>query len=387
MGLTDRVPRPLRALGGRLRLIAKRATNPTVLWGVVIVAVTRINDLWSFATITVPGFIRTITGLSLPDLGTVWSVASSVGTLVGLLFIAGGLWRASQPELTEQPAESTPKLGGGSASDAAPANALAADLTATSVQAPKPGTPNSLAMRPTTKRDPDHRLPPSLTNEPEDSPHKLDFRAERDKLIGRGLTLLDDLADVPTTAGHTVEQEWEKKITGYRFACRGHHERWWKGIKYGPAATAGTPLPPPPWRSSHRDRITAHLAWTVEYGWGCDVVVKVTSAEDTRDAHQEIRDLITDGNGYAERLRGLDLEVDDPEPTEGDVAQLLADAAEWVETARDVDAYWFPPAGLLGSNLVGDALRMVNIPVRQPIWRQQAVRAVEGQLAVLGSRL
>lgn len=249
----------------------------------------------------------------------------------------------------------------------------------------KPGSPNSLAIRPATKREAAHRLPRSLAGEPEDSPHRLDFCKQREKLVGRGLALLEELSEVPTDAAHAAQLEWQAKISRYRNVCRDHHYKWWSGVNYAPFANVGAPLAPPAWRGPDRDRITAHLAWALEYGWGCDETPgpTVTSADDTRDARDAFRDLIAQGEDFSARLRGLDLEIDDPEPIEGDVAELLWRANNWVHDAQELDAYWYPPApGLAGMGLAS-AIQAMNIPVRAPVWRQRAVQAVDSQLAVL----
>lgn len=111
--------------------------------------------------------------------------------------------------------------------------------------------------------------------------------------------------------------------------------------------------------------------------------------EDARNAKAELGDLVAEGEGYADRLRALDLDPkDDGYQLEDE--KLVKDAEAWLPRSAEVEDYWYAPAitsiaRMMRSGMFDDSGS--KNPVRRPVWRQKLVNRIEARLDDLRAHL
>jgi len=123
--------------------------------------------------------------------------------------------------------------------------------------------------------------------------------------------------------------------------------------------------------------------------------------DDARNFKVELDEAIEDGKAIADRLRALDLPLDQPQPFTTERAEAADDARVWCLMADELKAYWIgqvvpSPGGSGGifGILSGMGIRgqttweefQERTPVPSPQWRRDWVRRVEFRLEDLRPR-
>lgn len=273
-----------------------------------------------------------------------------------------------------------------------------------------PESADNLALRPPRSRN----VPPDVWIESQ----RETWCKARASLIIDGRKLLKELQAVPFDAPPSVNDKFHPRMIRWENAFLALIKTYWEDNNpqsvVGVARAAGSIYEStaigPEWARTKAGLVGAPLAWLEDQPNDCllakaeetpkpvekgPVLVLRTDARsaDAQEARKVLADLADKGDGYAHRLRALELDAsDDGYLPEDEV--LVKDAEQWMKDSNAAIAYWFAPARNLGLITGGSLIEAMmgrpgdsNIPVRAPKWRQDFVLEVENKVSELRARL
>jgi hypothetical protein len=274
-----------------------RHRTATFRGGVALLVVANVNDLYTFATVTVPDIFRAATNITLPNFDPLFGPTRLIASVIGLVLIFA-VFRAGHSQVREPAtgAHLTVKgkyrEQGVGDSDSAPPPTVTAEKG--SVPPPskidddtekRPATAETDRTR-ETEGNPDNgavtttgdrAAAPKLANVPA-GPIRDGFvkelEAEWQALSRRGGAVGVDIWKLPTAANAVLERQWRVQVKGWEERVARFEQKWGTNATFSSEVDAVAPrlraselaqVPPPAWRGDLLARLRAGGLWLARH--------------------------------------------------------------------------------------------------------------------------